>query len=250
MIKIIAVKYLNTLPFVHGIEQSGILKDYSLELDIPSSCAKKLEKGEADIGLVPIGALAELKDYVVFSDFCIGALKSVGSVLLVADKPIEELTEIYLDYQSKTTNLLIQVICNKYLDIYPLWINGNKGFETLIKGSTGGIVIGDRALEMKDLFKYKYDLATLWNEYTDLPFVFACWVAKSSVDPNILRDFNEALSWGVAHKYEAIKDTDIEINLEHYFDKAISYEFDDEKRRAMDLYLSEIRSLSLVESTR
>lgn len=250
MIKIIAVKYLNTLPFVHGIEESGILKDYLLELDIPSSCAKKLEKREADIGLVPIAALDKLKDYHVFSDYCIGATNSVASVLLVGDKPIEELTEIYLDYQSNTTNLLIKIICNKYLNIYPVWKKGMEGFEDNISGSTGGIIIGDRAFYFREKFKYKYDLASLWNKYTDLPFVFACWVAKEEVQNSILDDFNAALAWGVQHKHDAIKDTHIDIDLEHYFDKSISYDFNSKKKQAMDLYLSEIRSLNPAEPTR
>ena len=250
MIKIIAVKYLNTLPFVHGIEESGILQDYLLELDIPSNCALKLENGEADIGLVPIAALENLKDYHVFGDYCIGALNSVGSVLLLADKPIEELTEIYLDYQSNTTNLLIQVICNNYLNMFPLWINGEEGFEENINEYKGGIVIGDRAFALRDKFNYQYDLATLWNEHTDLPFVFACWVAKSTVSPKILERFNAALSWGVEHKHAAIKDTEIDIDLDYYFEKSISYEFDAPKKQAMELYLSEIRSLNPPEPTR
>lgn len=249
MIKIIAVKYLNTLPFVHGIENSGFLKDYSLQLDIPSACAKRLLNEDADIGLVPIASLKDLSDYTVFSDYCIGALKSVGSVLLLADKPIDQLTKIYLDYQSKTTNLLVQVILNKYLDLFPLWSFGEEGFEQQISGNTGGVVIGDRALHIREKFSYKYDLATLWNKHTGLPFVFACWVAKPNISKSILANFNEALKWGVEHKYDAIKDTEINIDLEQYFDKAISYEFDSNKKEAMNRYLSETRTLSVQESS-
>ena len=249
MIKIIAVKYLNTLPFVYGIEESGFLRDFILELDIPSICAQKLENGEADIGLVPIAALNKLKDYNVFSDYCIGAEKSVGSVLLVAQKPIDELKEIYLDYQSRTTNFLIQIIYNKYLDISPLWINSTAGFERSIRGSTGGVIIGDRALELADQFGYKYDLAALWNKYTNLPFVFACWVAKSSVSKATLSQFSQAISWGVAHKHEVVHDSDIDIDVKHYLDNCISYELDYSKREAMELYLDELRALHLAQGT-
>jgi chorismate dehydratase len=247
MIKIIAVKYLNTLPFVYGIEESGFLEDFILDLDIPSMCAQKLENGDADIGLVPIAALNKLKDYSVFSDFCIGAEKSVGSVLLVAQKPIDELKEIYLDYQSRTTNFLIQIIYNKYLDISPLWINSTSGFERSIRGSTGGVIIGDRALELADQFQYKYDIAALWNKYTNLPFVFACWVAKSSVPKETLTQFNQAISWGVAHKHDVVHNSDIDIDVRHYLDNCISYELDHIKREAMELYLDELRALHLAE---
>ena len=245
MIKIIAVKYLNTLPFVHGIEESGFIKDYILELDIPSACAQMLENGEADIGLVPIAALDKLSDFEVFTDYCIGAEKSVGSVLLVGDKPIDELKEIYLDYQSRTTNSLIQIIYNKYLSYNPLWINGSIGFERSIKGSTGGVLIGDRALEIGDNFAFKYDLAALWNQFTGLPFVFACWVAKSTVPKSFLSDFNNAISWGVQHKHDVIQNNNVQVDIKDYFDNYISYHLNARKKEAMALYLEELGSLGV-----
>lgn len=247
MIKVIAVKYLNTLPFVHGIEKSGLLNEFILELEIPSICAQKLENGEADIGLVPIAALDKLKGYRVFSDFCIGAEKSVGSVLLVAQKPMNQLKEIYLDYQSRTTNSLIQIIYNKYLDNNPLWINSTLGFERSIGGTTGGVIIGDRALKLADQFEYNYDIASLWNKYTSLPFVFACWVAKTSIPEETLTQFNQAISWGVKHKHDAVDNSDIGVDVRHYLDNCISYELDYRKREAMELYLDELRALYLAE---
>jgi len=247
MIKIIAVKYLNTLPFVYGIEESGLLNDFILELEIPSICAQKLENSEADIGLVPIAALDKLKGYRVVSDFCIGAEKSVGSVLLVAQKPMNELKEIYLDYESRTTNSLIQIIYNKYLDNNPLWINSTLGFEGSIGGTTGGVIIGDRALKLADQFEYRYDIASLWNKYTNLPFVFACWVARTSVPEETLAQFNQAISWGVAHKHDVVDSSNIGVDVRHYLEHCISYDLDYKKREAMELYLDELRALHLAE---
>ena len=44
-IKITAVSYLNTFPFVYGIQKSGFLEHYTLDLQVPSVCAEKLKKG-------------------------------------------------------------------------------------------------------------------------------------------------------------------------------------------------------------
>jgi len=249
MVKIIAVKYLNTLPFVHGIEKSGLINDYILELDIPSACARKLENGEADIGLVPIAALDKLSGFEVFTDYCIGAEKAVGSVLLVGEKPMDELKEIYLDYQSRTTNSLVKIIYSKHLNLSPLWINGNAGFESSIKGSTGGVLIGDRALEIGNNYAFKYDLAELWNQFTGLPFVFACWVAKTTVPKSVLSNFNNAITWGIQHKHDVIQQKKLNIDIQDYFDNYISYHLDEGKRAAMALYLQELRSLGQEERT-
>jgi len=61
-IKISAVSYLNTLPFVYGIKNSGFLADldYQLGLDNPADCAGKLIGGQVDIGLIPVAAIMEI----------------------------------------------------------------------------------------------------------------------------------------------------------------------------------------------
>ena len=41
MLKISAVSYLNTIPFIHGLKQSELIKIINLQLDYPSICAEK-----------------------------------------------------------------------------------------------------------------------------------------------------------------------------------------------------------------
>jgi len=246
IIKISAVEYLNTLPFVHGINNSGFLKNYLLELDIPSACAEKMLAQKADIGLVPIVSLTKLKDYQIITDYCIGAISSVGSVLLLSDVPIEKIKCVMLDYHSQTTNSLIKVILSKYMNISVLWENGNVNYEKRIAGNNAGIVIGDRAFEMIGKHRYSYDLARLWNQYTGLPFVFACWVAIGELPKQVLDDFCKAIDWGVKHKFEAAKNVNSNINLENYFNNCISYDFDQDKKDAMELFFKEVRQLNIV----
>ena len=54
MIKVSAVSYLNTLPFIYGIQQSNISNIVDLNLDYPSVCADKLVRGKVDLALVPV----------------------------------------------------------------------------------------------------------------------------------------------------------------------------------------------------
>ncbi|NQX96939.1 MAG: hypothetical protein HRT73_03545 [Flavobacteriales bacterium] len=96
-IKVSAVSYLNTLPFIYGINNSEVMEGIDLSLDIPSDCAKKLLSGEVDLGLVPIAILPQLKEYHIISDYCIGAEGKVDSVALYSDVPLNEIEYIYLD---------------------------------------------------------------------------------------------------------------------------------------------------------
>ena len=177
MIRISAVNYLNATPFIHGINNSEYLKKHKIELslDMPSICAEKLINGDVDIGLIPIATIPEITNGSIISKYCIGANGKVGSVLLLSEVPLESITKIHLDYQSRTSITLIKLIYHKWLNTSPLWVESEPGYEKQIKGTTGGIVIGDRALQIKDNYKFSYDLSELWKHYTNLPFVFACW---------------------------------------------------------------------------
>ena len=59
-LKVTAVSYLNTKPFLYGIFNTGLDQEIDLQLDIPSVCADKLKSGEADLGLVPVAIIPQL----------------------------------------------------------------------------------------------------------------------------------------------------------------------------------------------
>src|SRR5512133_2854413 len=84
-IRISAVKYANTYPFIYGLKETGFEKKVILETDHPSECAAKLIDNRADVGLIPVAALPLLKEYHIISDYCIGANGDVKTVLLLSN---------------------------------------------------------------------------------------------------------------------------------------------------------------------
>ncbi|MEO8795423.1 MAG: MqnA/MqnD/SBP family protein, partial [Daejeonella sp.] len=113
-IKISAVSYTNTKPFVYGITNSPIIDKVDLSLDIPSTCANKLIDNQVDIGLVPVAALLRIPNYQIITDYCIGADGPVHSVFIFSEKPIAEIKTIRLDEQSRTSNNLALVLLKNY----------------------------------------------------------------------------------------------------------------------------------------
>lgn len=241
MIKISAVNYLNTKPFVYGIEHAGFLKDYELTLDIPSTCARKLINHEVDIGLIPIAILPKLDYQEILTDYCIGAKGEVGSVLLLSEEPLDKIENIILDFHSHTSIYLVKILCSKYWNINPLWINSTEDFHHSIKGTTAGVLIGDRAMKIKSQYSFIYDLAFEWEQFTGMPFVFACWVCNRELPEQFVRNFERAISWGVEHKLEAIASVENYEEAKYYVENNISYDLDTDKRAAMDLFLSYLK---------
>ena len=241
-IKVSAVSYLNTLPFLNGINNSKISSELELSLDVPSDCAKKLLTGEVDLGLIPIAILPQLKEYYIVSDYCIGAEGDVDSVALFSDVPLNEIESIYLDYQSKTSVNLVQVLAKEYWKISPNWINAEEGFENEIKAKTAGVIIGDRTFNLLKTYKYKYDLAGEWFKFTGLPFVFACWVSNKKLPTSFIQGFNDALKTGIENRNDVILNHNIgnvsKDILEVYLTKRISYQLDNRKKNAMREFLN------------
>jgi chorismate dehydratase len=233
------VNYYNTTPFLYGINHSGFKSQINLELDIPSVCAQKLKSKQVEIGLVPVAILPELESYQIITDYCIGAIGKVDSVKLFSERPLHELTHILLDYQSKTSVTLVQVLNKHFWKKNIQFVNASEGFENQITGTTGAVIIGDRTFGLTS-HPYQYDLAEEWQNFTGLPFVFACWVSNVTLEDNFINEFNSALSYGVNHIEESVAEKPnhaLGDKALDYLKNKISYNFDTDKRKALQKFL-------------
>ena len=241
-IKISAVSYLNTIPFIYGIQaDQNLLSQVSLRLEYPSKCADLLKAGLVDLSLIPVAVIPQIPHAEIISDFCIGANGKVNTVMLYSDCPLNEIKSIALDYQSRTSVMLTKILVVNYWKIKVSFKETNEGYINAIKGKDAGLVIGDRAFDLNGKFPYQYDLSEEWFKFTKLPFVFACWVANKPLSERFKHQFSSALKFGVEEKKKAIACFEQKVNstvdVKSYLNKDISYVLDTEKRKALKLFL-------------
>lgn len=240
-IRIAAVSYLNTLPFVYGITKSGLLEDYDLVLEVPSVCAQKFLKKEVDVALVPVALLPQIENYHLLPDFCISSNGKVKTVLLLSQVPLEKISKIHLDYHSLTSINLVKILSEHFWHIHPEWIKMNNdvckysSFESIV-------AIGDKTFSLSEKFQYRYDLSTEWKNFTGLPFVFAVWIVQDYLDNKICNILTKVLEWGVQHKKDAIINLfDFhqfpEVDINEYLEHNIDFSFDENKNIALKLFL-------------
>ena len=102
---------------------------------------------------------------------------------------------------------------------------------------------------LEDKYPYFYDLADAWKELTGLPFVFAVWVSNKKLPKEFIIKFNYALNKGVEEipnlKFLLPK-LDSGFDLDAYFTKYISYELDDLKKQALQIFLEYLNTGKLV----
>lgn len=236
-IKVSAVSYTNSKPFVYGLMHSDIIDQIDLSLDIPSACAIKLINNQVDIGLVPVAALLQIPNYEIISDYCIGANGAVDSVFIFSNKPIGEIKSLKLDAQSRTSNYLAKVLIKNYWKCNPEFIDHDN--------ADGFVQIGDRTFGKKNQFAYHYDLAEEWLKFTSLPFAFAVWASNKPIDESFKMDFNAALKFGLSQREQVLKELQEVDNfdLRDYLMKKVDFNLNEEKLKAIEKFHKLIRNL-------
>jgi len=182
---------LNSKPLIHGL--AARLPQAELILDLPSRLADRLAAGDLDVALIPTFEAFRGDGYHIVSDACIACLGPVWSVKLLSKVPLHEIVSVALDEGSRTSAALTRLWLEGHVGISPQW-NAWPIDRSLSEIDTDAVlIIGDRA--MRDSWQgwpRQWDLGQVWKEWTGLPFVFACWVARRpDIDPEVVTALGE-----------------------------------------------------------
>ncbi len=249
-----AVSYLNTKPLVYELE-SG-LPDCKLVFDLPSRLAQGLAEGQYDVALIPSIEVLGDPRYVVVSDACIGCRGPVWSVKLLSRVPPHEIKTLALDVGSRTSAALAQILLWHQFQIRPqlLPLPIDQSFETVAADAV--VVIGDRAMNRDGKVDWveEWDLGDRWCRWTELPFVFAMWTARSSAVLDGLDEVLEkARDAGLEHSSQIAKDEAGKYGLsqqkcEEYFLENLHFRLGSREREGLLLYLKYAAQLGLAPS--
>ena len=239
-IKVGIVSYLNTRPLIYGLKLEPIASRIELVEDNPAELAEMLKNNEIDLGLIPVAAIPELKESYLSGDYCIGTEGEAASVCLFSEVPLKQIERVYLDYQSRTSVELLKWIMHEYWGIRPeMIIATDEDYRKEIKGTTAGLVIGDRAFEQRKLSTFFYDLGAEWKKITGQPFVFAVWISNKKLPEEFIHLFNDANGMGLKHIDEIVANHSFDLyDLKKYYTLHMNYLLDETKKKAMKYFLS------------
>lgn len=100
--------------FEHPPLQEQLASRYAIDWMLPSECADQLASGAADIGLVPIAALAVHPELRILPGCTIASKDYVRSLLLVRRErqPLDQIRTVAADTASRTTIAYTRVLFN------------------------------------------------------------------------------------------------------------------------------------------
>jgi chorismate dehydratase len=277
-LRISIVQYLNTAPLVRGFTNGPLRGKYQLSFTVPSQCAEALRTGAADVAIIPAIEYQRIADLVVLPNLSIASKKSVRSLLLVSKKPIAEVTRVALDRSSRSTQVLVCILCAKRWGIAPECFEADPDLPAMLEAADAALLIGDPALRLAldaeshgtrdaaermrcpgtlagqpegtDLFVY--DVVEQWHALTRLPAVLAVWAARRDVaTPEVVRDFQQSLAFGLEHldevSVEAARGLGLPVGkLRRYLEENIDYTLDSENLRGLARYFSYAAELGII----
>ena len=204
--------------FDHEPDRSRLAERYLLSSDTPAECAAKLASGAADIGLVPVSALAFTPSLAVIPGCTIASRDHVRSILLVVRHPdgIDGVGRVALDSSSRTSATYTRILFSRFWQIQPSFVEHAPDLEAMLHVADAALLIGDPALlaledrqarEHRTGEKLLYlDLAHEWHEFTDTVWVSAIWAARPDSITNstvpasqIILDFQRSRDAGLTH---------------------------------------------------
>ena len=161
--------------FEHG--DAG--RHFDISYTLPSSCARALTEGTADIGIIPAAAYAQIPGLLVLPEVAIASRRAVRSILLVSKVPIEQVRTVALDTSSMTSVALTKILFEKWLGGGRTFVSMAPDIDQMLAEHDAGLVIGDPALQVERKRYHTLDLAEEWIRHTGMPFVFAFWAVRA-----------------------------------------------------------------------
>lgn len=178
--------------FEHPPLNKELASRYAIDWMLPSECADRLASGAADIGLVPIAALATIRGLRVLPGCTIASKGRVRSLLLVhhQGQSLDSLRSVAADAASRTTLAYTRILFHKWGNPNVVFLPMAADLDLMLERADAAIVIGDPALMALEERANRYersgeelvyrDLAEEWHTLTGLPFVSAVWGIRCS----------------------------------------------------------------------
>jgi chorismate dehydratase len=215
-LRIAAIGFLNPAPlmwdFEHPPLEAALALRYQIDRMTPAECAGRLASGAADIGLIPIAALATTPGLRILPGCVIAAKGRVRSLLLVrrAMRQLHELRSVAADIASLTTLAHARILFRHWGNPDVPFLPASADLDAMLERADAAILIGDPALlaleERANRFErtgevlFYHDMAEEWRTLTGLPFVSAVWGSIACSSPlveSIAEDFVQSRDHGL-----------------------------------------------------
>jgi predicted solute-binding protein len=248
--KVCAVSFLNTAPLVYGLAHGPQRDAVELQFAVPSECARRVEAGAADVGLVPVIEM-QRQGLTGVPSVGIACRGPVRSILLLSKVPFGAIRTLAGDANSRTSIELARIILARRYGAEPAVHPLPPNLDAMLARADAALLIGDSALAVdRDRVDLRVlDLGAEWFEMCALPFVFALWAGPAEkLTPELAGLLEASCLCGLSHMDRIIEEESARRPLprgliERYLTGHIVYRLGDREREGLALYLRYARQM-------
>ncbi|TAK61622.1 MAG: aminofutalosine synthase MqnE [Bacteroidetes bacterium] len=188
------IPYLNSIPFYANFEK----RQFRILPVVPRRMGVLNSKGQIDAGLFSLMDYFSEEENLEFMNWGLASRDQVKSVMLFSK-------EGWLDLNGKTIGItddtatsvqLLNVLLEKKYGVQARFERLHAGVNDL-SGYDAVLLIGDEAMRRNKYglngFELVFDLAKEWYDWKKLPFVFAVWAVKKTLDDATKNELKEII---------------------------------------------------------
>lgn len=225
MMRVGRIPYVNCYPVYGAIDRGIVPLEAEIVDGVPSALNTQMAAGALDVSVISaIEYARDSRRYLLLPDLAISCDGPVRSVALFSKRPASQLggRRVLVSRSSMTSAALLELLFQHVWDARPAFVPADAELTDIARFASdehdARLVIGDAALRLgaylhdpgeRDQlldrlgYRYAYDLGAEWKRWTDLPFVFAVWVAQRTTDTRVALDIHASLiasrNWGLGH---------------------------------------------------
>lgn len=214
MMRVGRIPYVNCYPVYGGIDRGRIPFSGMLVDGVPTKLNKMMADGSLDISVVSAVEYArDSRRYLLLPDLAISCDGPVRSVMLFSKVAVKDLAgrKVLVSRSSMTSVALLELLFAERWKVTPEFVPSDAEITDLARFGEeehdARLVIGDAALLLgtkagaSQSYPFAYDLGEEWKAWTDLPFVFAVWVAQRNIEVDAAlaahASLIESRNWGL-----------------------------------------------------
>ena len=180
-----SVPYVNAVPLTRSLQ--------NVQYAVPSALPELLDSGQVAAILVSSYYALTNPGLKMAKNVCIGSNGRVKSVRLFSKVPFRGIQRLAFDASSMTSNRLAQILLRDAYKTVPATVTRPPILTEMLEDADAAILIGDTGMKTDGTGLFVLDLGEAWTRLTGLPFVWAGWIGRESLTPELSKEFERVM---------------------------------------------------------
>lgn len=178
-----AAKHLGIPPHVYCLPLVSRLKEGLFSLRTDSAAQNAIGMRDHDLDgafLTPIDYARESSEYRIVPGIAVSSRTPTDTIVLHFKTGLHTIKTVAVHPTSTSEIVLASILLSERFDVRPRIVPVFGSFDEMMKAADAALLVGNEALELREVHRNKLDLVEEWGDMTGLPYVHGFWCTRGS----------------------------------------------------------------------